>query len=135
MNEWVGPFIVDMFCPEKKIVYVRDAKIGNARPFNIAQVKRYYEPEMLSRLFFLDLKDAFDSYRTRDDDDIFFTEIINANYPRSTSVEMTQAKKNEVQNILHRGTFKVIWKEDLPTNANVPMEGSSYLSKLQKTIK
>ena len=32
IGEWLGPFTVDFLEPERKLVYVRDAKIGAATP-------------------------------------------------------------------------------------------------------
>jgi len=46
---------------------------------------------------------------TPDDNEIFLTEIINSQDPRSTLTEMKAAKKAEISNLLDRGTFKVIF--------------------------
>lgn len=42
IGEWLGPFTVDAIDETKKIIYVQDERIGTAKPFNLAQVKRYY---------------------------------------------------------------------------------------------
>ena len=39
IGEWLGPFTVLSVDDEKKLVYVKEAKIGAARPFNVVQVK------------------------------------------------------------------------------------------------
>ncbi len=51
IREWVGPFAVELAGESKKLVYVRDVKVGNARPFNMAQVKPYYPPEDIAHAF------------------------------------------------------------------------------------
>eukprot|EP00171_Calliarthron_tuberculosum_P002020 IDg2020t1 len=45
IGEWLGPFLVDGVDAERKLVYVRDVAVGPAKPFNVAQVKRYYTPD------------------------------------------------------------------------------------------
>ncbi len=45
IGEWLGPFRVLSMEARKKLVYVQDAELGNARPFSTAQVKRYFPPE------------------------------------------------------------------------------------------
>lgn len=47
IGEWVGPFEIEFVEYDKKLVFIRDVKIGPARPFNVAQVKPYYTPEHL----------------------------------------------------------------------------------------
>ena len=47
------------------------------------------------------------------------TEIIDPKDPRATLPEMTAAMKKEIKNLLDRGTFKVILKEDIPPDGNV----------------
>ena len=46
------------------------------------------------------------------------TEIIDKDDPRASSIEMKNAIKEEVGDLLRRGTFKVILKEELPDGAN-----------------
>lgn len=46
--EWVGPFDMVELDEEHKLVFVRNVKIGVARPFNVAQVKPYLAPEVLT---------------------------------------------------------------------------------------
>ena len=45
------------------------------------------------------------------------TEIIDANDPRASSLEMRNTIDSEVRDLLHRGTFKVILREELPDGA------------------
>lgn len=46
------------------------------------------------------------------------TEIISKNEERATAPEMIAAIKQEVNDLLRRGTFKVILREELPDGAN-----------------
>lgn len=49
IGEWLGPYEVDSVDYSKKLVYIRDTKVRRARPFNVAQEKTYYKPELLSQ--------------------------------------------------------------------------------------
>ena len=119
IGEWIGPLTVVAVDFEQKQVFVQDVKIGAARPFNIAQVKRYLTPETLAHSFIVgigchllsrDLNGVFDS---------FATEILREDDPRTKTKEMAEAKRLEVGNLLSRGTFKVISRHEVPPNANV----------------
>ena len=46
------------------------------------------------------------------------TEVIDKNDPRADTTEMHAAMMSEVRDLLKRGTFKVILREDLPDGAN-----------------
>ena len=46
------------------------------------------------------------------------TEIIDKDDPRASSIEMKSVIKEEVRDLLQRGTFKVMLKEELPDGAN-----------------
>ena len=48
---------------------------------------------------------------------IFFTEIINKGDPREKLFE--DAKRKEIEELINRGTFKIVLQEDLPENANI----------------
>ena len=50
---------------------------------------------------------------------MFLTEILDRTDPRANSAKMTEAKKKEIKNLLDRGTFKVILKEDIPHDGNI----------------
>ena len=47
------------------------------------------------------------------------TEIIDRQEPRADSLDMTEAKKKEIRNLLECGTLKVILKQDIPSGANI----------------
>lgn len=85
IGEWLGPFTVLATDESKKLVYVQDAKIGAARPFNAVQVKRYLTPETtsvnLAHSFMMDLGGALSKFGTGNVDtkttsDVLMTEII-----------------------------------------------------------
>ena len=62
---------------------------------------------------------AFKPFSTSSPDcAILLTEVIDKNDPRSQSSEMKTAMLNEIKDLLHRGTFKVIFEEELPDGAN-----------------
>eukprot|EP00737_Agarophyton_chilense_P000247 gb/GEZJ01000282.1/.p1 GENE.gb/GEZJ01000282.1/~~gb/GEZJ01000282.1/.p1 ORF type:complete len:768 (+),score=79.54 gb/GEZJ01000282.1/:1785-4088(+) len=118
IGEWVGPFKVLSFAPEKKIVYIQDVKIGNAKPFNVAQVKPYLAPEMVAHSFMQKMHNTFVSYGNPSDCNVYMTEILNEKDPRAHSQKMSEAKKSEIRN-LQRGTFKDILREEIPEDANI----------------
>ena len=53
------------------------------------------------------------------EDWVFLTEVLDPDEYRAIGKEMTDAKKQEIRNLLERGTFKVILKEEIPSDANV----------------
>ena len=105
IGEWLGPFSVSSFEPEKKLVLVQDDKGGSPKPFNVLQVKPYLEPTDVAHSFMSDLHRALSYNCTRDDNDIYLTEIIDRQDPRVDSLDMKAAKKKEIRNLLERGTF------------------------------
>ena len=50
---------------------------------------------------------------------MYLTEIIHKEDKRANSKEMTIAKRQEIKNLLKRGTFKFILSEKVPKDANV----------------
>ena len=119
IGEWLGPLSVYYFEPEKKLVLVQDDKCGSTKPFNIVQVKPYLQQTDVAHSFMPDLHRALYYNCTPEDNDIYLTEIIDRQYPRADSLDMTEAKKTEIRNLPERGTFKVILKQDIPSDANI----------------
>eukprot|EP00171_Calliarthron_tuberculosum_P023746 IDg23746t1 len=122
IGEWLGPFIVHSFEPEKKLVLIQDTANGSPRPFNVTQVRKYHTPEELSRMHFAELHHSLDHFSSSDDDhdqQTYLTEIVDAKDPRATSKEISDAKKKEIRGLLERGTFKLILHEEVPSDANV----------------
>ena len=87
--------------------------------YNTAQVKHFKEPVATATEFIDTLSSTLREYCS----DITFhvdkTEVIDKNDPRAHSTEMREAKRAEVQELLKRGTFKVILRSELPNDANV----------------
>ena len=119
IGEWLGPFEVNAVDYNRKLVFVRDVKIGQARPFNVAQVKPYLSPEVLSYLLLTDIEIGLSCFKSPVDSGCYMTEIIDPTDDRATSKEMQAAKKLEIKNLLERGTFRVLLKEEIPQDGNV----------------
>ena len=122
IGEWVGPFEVASFDPEKKLVHIRDPKKPRTKPFNVAQVKKYKDPkqfvdeeithicETLGKAFGHNLNDSKETHAT---------EVIDKDDPRASTEEMREAIRAEVQGLIDRGTFEVLKKKDVPKDANI----------------
>eukprot|EP00171_Calliarthron_tuberculosum_P007230 IDg7230t1 len=123
IGERPGPFVVENFEPERKIVHVRD-KPNSTTPFNIAQVKQYLEPSDLSHSFMSEIRChlsrvySTEEHTADEGDSVFLTEIIDPGDPRAHSKDMLDAVRKEVKCLFERGTFKVIFREEVTTNAN-----------------
>ena len=50
---------------------------------------------------------------------ILATEIVQASDPRATDPRMTAIKCSEIRDLIRRGTFQVILKQEVPKGANV----------------
>ncbi len=50
---------------DKKLVYVQDAKVGAARPFNIAQIRRYFIPTSVVQALFADIHNGLAFFAVR----------------------------------------------------------------------
>ena len=128
IGEWLGPFTVLATDESRKLVNVRDAKIGAARPFKAVQAKRYFTSETtsvnLAHSFLMDVGGALGKFGTipveaETTTGGHLTEIITRGDPRAYTPEMPAAKKADIKNLLERGTFKVILKEELPPDGNI----------------
>ena len=118
IGERVWPFDVVDSDEERKLGFVRDVKIGAARPFNVATVKHYLTPEVLAHSFLTEPLDPLRAYGNSEDE-IYPTDIISDKDPRASCHEMTAAKKAEIRDLLERGPFEVVIKKDVPPNANM----------------
>lgn len=103
----------------KKLAYVQDVQVGAARPFNFSMVKPYYQSETLAHSFITELHEGLRKFGTPDDSQVFLTEILDVGDPRVSSKEMNDAKRKEITNLINRGTFKIILKEEIPPDGNV----------------
>lgn len=50
---------------------------------------------------------------------VWVTEVLEPTGHRAMSEQMQEAKRAEIRNLLDRGTFKVILKEEVPPEANI----------------
>lgn len=66
-----------------------------------------------------DLRSGFRYFASPQDDDVYLTEVIPNKDDRAYSKAMTEAKRHQIKNLLDRGTFKVILREEIPKHANV----------------
>jgi len=117
IGEWLGPYTVDNYIDEKKLVYVR-YKDNDIRPFGIAQVKRYLTPELTAFSLLEDINERL-SYFREPIADCHQTEVLLKSDPRAKSPEMSEAIKKEVHGLFEKGTFKVILREEVPNDGNV----------------
>ena len=127
IGEWMGPFLVESVQIENKLVHVRDDNKGTTTPFNFYQVKKYFEPDMLSSSYMKQLDShlrglstmynsppQLDSYYGT-----FLTEVLKKQDPRASSPEMKAAIHKEVTGLMEAGTFKIILHEEVPEDANI----------------
>ena len=132
IGEWIRPFKIHAVDQERKLVFVQDMKISLARPFNLTQVKRYHYPEAINHSFFGDMREGLPDFRSPSDVDVHLTEILTPAEARTNSRKMSEAKREEISNLLKRGTFRVVLHEDIPKDANV-LPGRFVLS-IKSTI-
>ena len=62
------------------------------------------------------------AYGVENDDDsfpIYVSEVVHPKDPRADSKQFVEAKMKELTNLLQRGTFKVVLKEEVPAECNV----------------
>lgn len=124
IGEWIGPFPVATWDPARKLVYIRDVKVGPPRPFNLAQVKKYLEPEAAAYTHVLEIVEGLRRLSHADANetlsmDVMLTEVLDPDDPRIKSVKMKAAIKNEVEGLMARKTFRVVEKRHVPPKSNV----------------
>lgn len=94
------------------LVYVRDVPIGLAKQFNLVQIKPYYSPDVLSHTFLSDVAKGMSSFGSPKEDIVLMTEVLYPLDERAESTEMLNAREKEIHDLLKRGTFKVMLKEE-----------------------
>lgn len=104
---------------ERKLVYIRDSYVGAARPFSRSQVKHYHDSQNVSHCFLNDLRDGLRPFVSPDEDEIYLTEILSRNDPRTNSKEVGTAERNETKGLWERRTLGVILREDVAKDGNV----------------
>lgn len=123
IGEWVGPFDVDGWDPQKKLVYIKDVKTGPSRPFNIAQVRKYLSAEMTAHTHVLEiaasLRRMSHEATSNHTSDVMLTEVLDRDDPRANTKAMNDAIKKEVDGLMKRKAFKIVKRKDIPKGANV----------------
>eukprot|EP00171_Calliarthron_tuberculosum_P007692 IDg7692t1 len=51
IGEWIGLYTVLQLDPNRILVYIQDSSVGNPRPFNVTQVRKYHPPDELARIY------------------------------------------------------------------------------------
>ena len=118
IGEWLGPYVVASFDAAAKIVVVQKDTDSAYELYNTNQVKHFLEPDAAAIDFMKTLHSSIAKYRSEVDLPAYVTEVINNSDPRAHTEKMEQAKRAEVQELLKRGTFKVILRSELPNGAN-----------------
>ena len=119
IGEWVGPYTVKSFDERSRIVLVQKDEDAPHERYNIAQVKPFLRPEAAATSFLDTVRNTLLEFVTESRPfDTQMTEVVDKNDPRADSPEMRAAIYREVTDLLRRGTFKVILKEELPDGAN-----------------
>lgn len=79
IGEWICLFSVMGMEVDKKLVYVQDVKVGNARLFNVAQVKWYIYSDDISHYFILDIARELNNLSSVEEQksDMLLTEILS----------------------------------------------------------
>lgn len=120
IGEFLGPFTVTSFNKEQKLVYIQDTTSARILPFSTSQVKPYLQAPDLTSTFMTQLNESLTRFRSPSiSDDIFVAEIIRQSDPRSRTLEMRDAKQQEIRNLFRRGTFQIVLKEEVPDDANI----------------
>lgn len=82
-------------------------------------MKLFLEPNAAATVFMKALRSSIVHYRSPDTVSVYATEVIDNNDPRANILQMKQAKRAEVDELLRRGTFKVVPRSELTNSANV----------------
>ena len=88
-------------------------------PCNTTLVKDFKDPVAAGTDFIDTPYSTLREYRSDITFPVCLTEVIDKSDPRAHSTEMREAKRAEVQELLKRGTFKEIFRSEVPNGANV----------------
>lgn len=128
IGEFLGPYKVRSFNCETKLVYIEDEKSKSIQPFCTTQVKPYILPQKLSTTYMAQLGHALKRFKSPSpSDDIFVTKLLTRCDKRSSIPSIQEARQSEMESLFRRGKFRVILKEEVPTNANV-LPGRFFLA-------
>ncbi len=77
------------------------------------------EPDEAVNCFFEDLKNVFEPFKSPEDGHIFLTEVLEKTDPCVFTSEMAAAHGKEINDLLERGTFEVIFMREVPPGAHL----------------
>ena len=127
IGEYVGPFTVIAYDSITKTVLVQNEAGGKYEKYSAAQTKLFIRadpekktPEVIVIDYMKQIHSSLSEYRTPANEiDVRLTEVIQSSDPRTRDLRMAKAIQDEARDLLRRGTFKVILKEEIPDGANV----------------
>ena len=79
---------------------------------------RYYPPEHFAHCFLRQLNTALEEFKFPPDRAVYAFEILEKGDPRCETQEMKATKRKEIRDLMKRGTFMVVSKDDIPHGAN-----------------
>lgn len=118
VGEWLGLFQFNSVDNYAKPVYLLLAPESDLSSFSFSQVKPYVTASEVSYTHLCELLNGIASYRS-DAGDSYMTKIQSSRSPRAHEPRMTTAKKAKLRELLERGTFKGILKEEISLDGNV----------------
>lgn len=120
------PLFFDKFYLERKLVFVSHSATRLETTFNFAQVRPYLEPKTLAHTHLAYIFTVLNNFKSPSEDLILAVEVLDPNDDHARGPEMSEAKKAEIRALLGRGTFKVVLREEVQSDANV-LPGSFVL--------
>lgn len=123
IGEWLGAYILKGVEINRKLVYVQLNENEPAKAFDLVHVKKYLCLDDVDNAFFVDLGNALRQFTTDNDNgaecSVLATgELRNGNLRISAEKKMA-AKKKKIQDLLKRGTFKVVAKAEITLDVNI----------------
>lgn len=81
----MGPFEVNKFYAEKKVVYVSETIVYPDIPFNIMKNIPYFDTERMYQYLKTELDRKFEQLDEAEKEDVILTEVFDEKYPRNFS--------------------------------------------------
>lgn len=120
-NKWVGPFRITSV--NDKLVSIYGEKSKRTHTFNKQDIKPYNRQPTNNAAEDLDILHCMmKTFRSSSNPKLEFynvllSEEIKPNDPRASL--FNEAKVKEINGLIERGTWKIVCKDDVPTNANI----------------
>ena len=119
IGDWLGPYTVVSFDPNSKIILVQMSADARYERYNIVQVKPFLKQTEASTDFIETLYSLIRQFALPNTDlSVNMTEVVQKNDKRAYSWEMKEAIKSEAQDLIRRGSFRVIPRKEIPDGAN-----------------